>query len=258
MRALLVLVFLAACGGSTEASDSASSTDAVSAPTPIRQTLRTEIATRIAKEKMRLPAYFFVGFGYEGASNPASESHTFASFVSVDAGGDQTWSTISWLPTTFKQTQSICVFANFGEATKDTILGNPCDPVAGTDYDLTSTLGWAVAGDRTLGVWGPYHVTKDLYDLGQQRIAFLQSGAVDYLADDRDTRKDGTEGTAFNCMHAVSDLSGHFYTESFLDRFAYGNWGLEGTTNVMKHYQSMSALFEDAVDPSQFRKFSNR
>lgn len=78
------------------------------------------------------------------------------------------------------------------------------------------------------------------------------------MADDGDTRKKGEAGTAFNCMHAVSDLAGHFYPQSFFDNFAYGNWGIRGTRYVMEHYaSSVRDGFYDAVDPDRFRTFAN-
>jgi hypothetical protein len=264
MRSMLLLglVGLVGCSSApTEdgVADEAAAVSSTGATYPVQSSLRGEIAARIAHEKIPTPAYFFVGFGYEGAKNPASESHTFASFVRVDADKTQTWSTISWLPKTFVNDQTICIFEDFGEAAKEKIFGNPCAPVPGRNYDLAQTLAWAVAADRKLGIWGPYSIKKDLYDLGQSRVRFLESGQVSYMADDGKTRDEGGPGSAFNCMHAVSDLPNNFDRDTIFDRFDYGNWGIHGTRSVMEHYTSspMGAWFNDRVDPSQFRTFSN-
>lgn len=259
---LFLLTLLAACSATTdteaEIEETTSEINGSGAKYPVRASLRREIAERLASERLPTPAYFFVGFGYEGSEKLASQSHTFASFVRVDGDGEQTWSTISWLPKTFAADQTICIFEDLGDAAKQKLFGNPCEPVVARNYDLTKTVGWAVAADRKLGIWGPYRIKRELYDLGKARVDFLESGAVSYMADDGDTRKKGEAGAAFNCMHAVSDLRGHFYPQTFFDRFAYGNWGIRGTRYVMEHYASaLGDGFYDPVDPNRFRTFAN-
>lgn len=227
----------------------------VEKPAKLVGALKKEIAARVAAQDIPAPAYFIVLFACQGAKNRAVESHTFASYVRVASNGRQEWWTISWLPAVgvAAQMQPICIFDNLGHAVVEEFVGSPCRPVTGHNYNLAQTLNWACSPGKTLAVWGPYRISKALYTLGIERKRFLEAGGVDYLADDRRTRK---SVTAINCMHAVSDLPHHFSGNGGFLGFGYKIWGIKGTQHVLNHLTTGEAnWFLDSVCVDCYRKF---
>jgi len=164
-----------------------------SAPTTVPENLdkilEAEIAARVKNDRAAevqaakdrgetapppAPAYFFVPFAYQSRKNPASDSHTFASFVAVETNGKQHWATISWLPADFNEPlpestpeaplkKGICVgFRDLLTAAAREVLGNPCEPVPAKNYqDLRTSLAWAREYNRQLAIWGPYRVKEE-------------------------------------------------------------------------------------------------
>lgn len=191
---------------------------------------RTRVSQQAALEKKTV--YYFYLFAYEGAKNKAKDSHTFASFVRVDPNKKQYWSTISWLPRHFSETKEICIFQDLIEAAKFEIGRNPCGPEEGFNYSLSETLQLAQETQKKVTAWGPYKIDKSFYNLGIERIRNLNSGTVKYLADDRKTRRNGT---AINCMHAVSDIGGSFASKGGFLNIGYGIWGAKGSRHVFWH-----------------------
>lgn len=209
--------------------------------------LEQSIRERVRKDKLALPAHFFVLMAYEGTGNIASDSHTFASFIKVDRSLKQTWSTISWLPQTFRENGHICVFENLTNAIKYEFFGKPCAPVAGTNYTLSETLRFAQRGQSAISQLGIFHIQEDFYLHGLNRKRELESGKYLYLADDRDTR---SSELAINCIHAVSDLAGTKAPQGGIFGTGYKIWGNRGSRQALKHlarYQSY--WFYDQVTP---------
>ncbi len=60
----------------------------------------------------------------------------------------------------------------------------------------------------------------------------LEGGTIEYRADDRLTRK---EGTAINCFHAMGGLD-ELYHNGGLFGTGFNMWGLNGTTRVLIEY----------------------
>jgi len=200
-----------------------------------------ELQSRVSQQSAleNQTAYYFYLFAYEGPKNKAQDSHTFASFVRVAPNKKQYWSTISWLPKHFYKTKKICVFKDLLEAARFEIGQNPCGPEEGTNYSLGQTLQMASETQKKVTAWGPYKIDEAFYKTGQDRIHYLNSGAVKYLADDRTTRR---KGIAVNCMHAVSDLEGHFASNGGFLNFGYGVWGVRGSKRVYWHLANRGYL----------------
>lgn len=197
------------------------------------EVLNTFRARVSALEKETNAEYFFYLFAYEGDKKLAEEAHTFASFIQVDRRSRrQDWSTISWYPKYYEKNKKVCIFKNLLEAATHELKGSPCAPEEGKNYSLEKTLEWAGEPGKKLYAWGPYAIEEDFYYLGLDRIQYLNSGAVKFLADDRKTRLDGI---AINCMRAVSDLNGtQMPHRGFLGK-EYGIWGLKGSSYVLEH-----------------------
>ncbi len=192
--------------------------------------LQLKVSQQSALEKQT--AYYFYLFAYEGPKNKAQDSHTFASFVRVAPNKKQYWSTISWLPKHFYKTKKICVFEDFLEAARFEIGQNPCGPEVGTNYSLIQTLQLAHDTQKKVTAWGPYKIDQTFYNLGLERVHYLNSGAIKYIADDREAR---LSGVAINCMHAVSDLDGSFASRGGFLNIGYGVWGVRGSKHVFWH-----------------------
>ena len=222
-------------------------------PSRILTSLQNEIAVKIKTQKISAPSYFFILFAYQDPRNTAQDSHSFASFVRVDAYGNQKWSTISWLPADFRQKKQICVFKDINNATWRRIAGDNCRAVNGRNHSLAETLQWALEAPKSLALWGPFRISKDFYELGKERVAFLNAGGVGYLPDDFAVRK---SFKALNCMHAISDFPPFFSKKGGLFGTGFGIWGIKGSQHVLKHLMTAEKdFFYDPVKPSQYRRF---
>ena len=160
-------------------------------------------------------------FGYQDADNTAPLSHTFASVVHVGATVDI--ATISWLPLAFDG--KVCV----------DLLHLRCPVETGKNYSLEETLTWAQSEGLYVGMWGPFEVNADLWNRVNSQIAYLDSGATDYVANDLGMHLASFRhnGGAVNCIHAVSDS---IYFES-----TGLNWGLDGSKIVLEQMEPWMA-----------------
>jgi hypothetical protein len=137
-------------------------------------------------------AYFLMVFGSQRPVNLPRHAHCFATFVRVSCprGGSparqqvQSW-TISWMPRTLE----IGIYR--------------LRPEAGVNLDLHSTLRWALADRQRVFLWGPYQITRDLFDRAIRQIVHLRSGAVCYKAVVTGYPSDRVS----NCIFAVRDLA---------------------------------------------------
>ncbi len=148
--------------------------------------------------------HYLIVYGYQDRSNSVHNSHTFASFIestgSRDADDLQGFEShsISWLP-----------------VSRDVRLLR-LSPQSARNFSLSETL--QIASDARLSVmrWGPIEVSEGFYQAGLRRIAFLESGSVSYIVDDKPYRSGVYQfrsGGAINCIHAVSDVGGLLRTE---------------------------------------------
>ena len=95
----------------------------------------------------------------------------------------------------------------------------------------------------SVGMWGPYEIRKEAFDLGVRRKLLLDGGTIKYKADDRLTRKDRV---AINCFHAMANLEELYPNGGFLgtgllrnspaDVIFFRMWGINGTARVLIEY----------------------
>lgn len=147
--------------------------------------------------------HFMIVYGFQDAINTPRNSHTFATFLESswsESTGDFTGiqvHTISWYPASME----IRIFRLL--------------PEAGVNLELAETLNLAASLGVSVIRWGPVEISEDLYHTALRQIDFLQSGAVDYIAEDslrRNAAYSREPGGAFNCIHAVSDIGGFLRT----------------------------------------------
>jgi hypothetical protein len=138
--------------------------------------------------------YFVVIFSSQRKPHEAQCTHSFATFVKATGEGpcveayDLEWHTISWLP-----------------ADLDIHLCRLL-PCRGANFDLDTTLCWALEQGQRISRWGPYQIKKELYDKALCHLHHLSCDGVRYKCIDTGypTRR------ASNCIHAVSDVAGSF------------------------------------------------
>jgi hypothetical protein len=176
--------------------------------------------------------YYVSMFGYQDPQNSAPLSHTFASFLHV--GSSVEVQTISWLPETF--TGEVCV----------DVFHLRCGRVAGHNYTLEETLAFAQSGGEFVGMYGPFEISPDLWNRATNQVAYLNSGATSYIANDLGFHMASFNhrGGAINCIHAVSDAL-------YFDRTGL-NWGLNGSHIVLDNMAPWLLSTTPAEDVVQY------
>src|SRR5260370_37357101 len=108
---------------------------------------------------------------------------------------------MSWLADGFGSGPGGCVFEGVGR------LGvrgwNQCPISPGRHFRLDQPLKLAVNDKNAVGMWGPYEMKKEAFDLAVKRKQLLDGGTIGYRADDRLYRKDRV---AINCFHTMAGL----------------------------------------------------
>ncbi|MHB2016729.1 MAG: hypothetical protein ACYCW6_07255 [Candidatus Xenobia bacterium] len=183
--------------------------------------------------------YYLQMFSASDDNNTARASHTFTTFWraerqpdgSVQVHGD----TISWLPAELNDDRTVRVLPIF-------------PPVPGHNYSLPQTLDIAAQTGRQVGVWAPVAISPELYQRGLNRIRELNSGGIDYKADDNFPARHG--GYAINCERAVTGIVGDD------DRIMV--WGPPGSARALQLLASSGGFLEPAslsfqtVSPGHF------
>jgi hypothetical protein len=174
-------------------------------------------------------------------------SHSFISVIRVLADGKQPSLTsgfrrgrfknrdfeaftISWLPHDFDTNPHLCVFDGVGSRVDP--KRNKCPISVGRNFRLDETLKLAVNDKNAVGMWGPYEIKKEAFDLAVKRKQLLDGGAIAYRADDRLYRKDRV---AINCFHAMAGLEELYPNGGFLGT-GFRMWGVNGTARVLIEY----------------------
>jgi hypothetical protein len=148
--------------------------------------------------------YFVMVFGSQQTPNNPNYSHSWATFVRATGEGPcpQNYRleahTISWLP------------ENMIVRTRALL------PECGRNFDLHTTIRYALGNDERVSMWGPYVIEPDLYGRALRQIELLESGRVGYKAIDTGYRSDNVS----NCIHAVSSI-----TEGYRLRVVSPLWG---------------------------------
>jgi hypothetical protein len=69
----------------------------------------------------------------------------------------------------------------------------------GRNFRLDETLKLAVNVKNAVGMWGPYEIKKEAFDLGVKRKQLLDGGTIRYRADDRLYRNNRVRNQLFPC-----------------------------------------------------------
>ena len=109
---------------------------------------------------------------------------------------------------------------------------NKCPISIGRSFTLEETVKLAVNVKNDLGMWGPYEIKKEAFDLAVKRKLLLDGGTIRYRADDRLYRKDRI---AINCFHAMAGLEELYPNGGFLGT-GFRMWGINGTARVLIEY----------------------
>ncbi len=180
--------------------------------------IKAKVAARLGEGENRQDRYFIVPFAYQNKWNNADFSHSFISVIRVLADGKQPSLrsgfrrgryknrdfeafTISWLPHDFDTNPHLCVFDGVGS--RIVPKWNKCPISIGRNFRLDETLKLAVNVKNAVGMWGPYEIKKEGFDLAVKRKQLLDGGTIRYRAEDRLDRKDRV---AINCFHAMAGL----------------------------------------------------
>jgi hypothetical protein len=209
--------------------------------------IKAKVAARLGEGVNTQDRYFIVPFAYQRRRNNPQFSHSFISVIRVLGDGRQPSLTsgfrrgrfknrdfeaftISWLPHDFDTNPHLCVFDGFGSRVVP--QWNKCPSSIGRNFKLDETLKLAVTDRSAAGMWGPYEIRKEAFDLGVKRKQLLDGGTIRYRADDRLTRKDRV---AINCFHAMAGLEELYPNGGFLGT-GFRMWGINGTARVLIEY----------------------
>ena len=209
--------------------------------------IKTKVAARLGEGESKQDRYFIVPFAYQNKGNSPEFSHSFISVIRVLADSKQPSLvsgsrrgrfknrdfeafTISWLPHDFDTNPQLCVFDGIGSRVDP--KKNKCPVSVGRNFRLDETLKLAVNVKNAVGMWGPYEIKKEAFDLAVKRKRLLDGGTIGYRADDRLYRKDRV---AINCFHAMAGLEELYPNGGFLGT-GFQMWGINGTARVLIEY----------------------
>ncbi|HEX6567015.1 MAG TPA: hypothetical protein VF020_22180 [Chthoniobacterales bacterium] len=227
--------------------------------------IKAKIAARLGSGENRQDRYFIIPFAYQNKGNSPNFSHSFISVVRVFADQKQPKYTpglrrvsyrnrnfeaftISWLPRDFDKNPNLCVFDGAGSRINPNL--NQCRPVVGRSFTLPETLTLAVNEKVAVGMWGPYEIRKEAFDLGVKRKRLLDGGSIRYIADDRLYRKDRV---AINCFHAMAGLEELYPNGGFLGT-GWRMWGIKGTARVLIEYTKAERNRGALLEPVDYKK----
>ncbi len=150
--------------------------------------------------------FFMMIFSAQRAWNRPKYTHTFATFVKArSAATDETRTehgtepalkpcsirgsnlethTVSWLAANKK----VCLFRLW--------------PERGFNFDLATSLEWALSVQSRISMWGPFEIKPALYAKALVQKARLESGAIQYKVFDPGFRPH----SACSCIHGVCDI----------------------------------------------------
>jgi hypothetical protein len=227
--------------------------------------IKSKVSVRLGEGRNVRDRYFIIPFAYENDGNDPEYSHSFMTVIRVFADGKQPKLTrglrsgkyknreyeafnISWLPHDFVANPDLCVFNGVGS--RIFASRNTCPISIGKNHTLEQTVKLGVNVKNAVGMWGPYEITKDGFDLGVRRKALLDEGKIRYRADDRLYRKNRV---AINCFHAMAGL-----TELFPNGGLFGTgfkmWGLNGTARVLIEYKKQASFKGFLLEPVDVKK----
>jgi hypothetical protein len=209
--------------------------------------IKDKVTARLGPGKNTRDRYFIIPFAYQNRGNSPQFSHSFISVIRVSADEKQprltagfrhvTYKnrnfeafTVSWLPYDFDRNPHLCVFDGFGSRIFPSL--NKCPISPGKSFKLDETLKLALNVKNAVGMWGPYEIKKEAFDLAVKRKKLLDGGTIKYRADDRLYRK---PLVAINCFHAMANLEELYPNGGFLGT-GFRMWGINGTARVLIEY----------------------
>ena len=228
--------------------------------------IKAKVSARLGEGENTMDRYFIVPFAYQHSRwNRPALAHSFISVIRVFADNKQPHFTpglrhaqfrnrnfeaftISWMPADFDKNQDLCVFDGFGSRI-DPYL-NKCPIVPGRCFKLPETLKLGVGFKNAVGMWGPYEIKKEAFELGVKRKELLDGGTIRYKADDRLTRKDRI---AINCFHAMANLY-QLYPNGGLFGTGFMMWGIDGTARVLIEYTHVARDKGLLLEPVDIKK----
>jgi hypothetical protein len=227
--------------------------------------IKAKVAARLGEGKNTRDRYFIVPFAYQNKGNDPEFSHSFISVIRVLADGKQPSLrsgfrhgryknrnfeafTISWLPHDFDTNPHLCVFDGLGSRIDP--RKNQCPISVGRNFRLDETLKLALNDRSDVGLWGPYEIKKEAFDLAVKRKRLLDGGTIRYRADDRLYRKDRI---AINCFHAMAGLE-ELYPNGGLFGTGFKMWGLNGTKRVLIEYTKAVRYKHLLLEPVDYKK----
>lgn len=227
--------------------------------------IKAKVSARLGEGRNTRDRYFIIPFAYENDGNDPEFSHSFMTVIRVLADGKQRRLTqglkygkyknrefeafnISWIPYDFTTNPNLCVFEGVGS--RLFASRNQCPISKGRNHTLDETIQLGVNVKNAFGMWGPYEITREGFDLGVKRLRLLDEGKIRYRADDRLYRKDQV---AINCFHAMAGL-----TELFPNGGLFGTgfkmWGLNGTARVLIEYKEKATIRGFLLEPVDVKK----
>jgi hypothetical protein len=227
--------------------------------------IKAKVFARLGEGDNTQDRYFIVPFAYQHRGNRPALAHSFLSVIRVFADNKQPHFTpglrqgqfrdrnfeaftISWLPADFDKNQNLCVFDGFGSRIAADL--NQCPIVPGRSFTLPDTLKLAVMEKNAVGMWGPYEIRKEAFELGVKRKKLLDGGTIRYKADDRLTRQDRV---AINCFHAMAGLEELYPNGGFLGT-GFRMWGIDGTARVLIEYTKAVRAKGLILEPVDIKK----
>lgn len=227
--------------------------------------IKAKILNRLGEGINTQDRYFMIPFAYQNKGNDPGFSHSFVTVIRVLADNKQvkltegittrTYQdrafeafTISWLPHDFASNPTLCVFKGFGARLHPP--KNQCPMTPGKSFTLEETIQLAVNVKNVVCMWGPYEISQGGFDLGVKRLRLLESGAIQYLGDDRVTRKDRS---AINCFHAMAGLY-DLYPDGGLFGTGLDMWGINGTARVLMEYNGTASYRGLLLEPVDEKK----
>jgi hypothetical protein len=227
--------------------------------------IKAKGAPRLRKGKYSRDRYFIVAFAYQDRWHNPEFSHSFISVIHLLPEGKKLGArpgfrrgtfkgrdfeafTISWVPHDFDRNPHLCVFDGLGSRLFAT--WNKCPISVGRNFTLAETLKLAVNEKNAVGMWGPYEIRKEAFDLGVKRMRLLDRGTIRYRADDRIYRKDRV---AINCFHAMAGLD-QLYPNGGLFGTGFKMWGINGTKRVLIEYTHVARNKGMLLDPVNIKK----
>ncbi len=227
--------------------------------------IKAKLAARLGAGVNTQDRYFLVPFAYQNSTNDPEFAHSFISVIRVLAHGKQPSptsgfkrgrfknldfkaSTISWLPHDFDTNPRLRVFEGVGSLV---VPGwNQCPISPGRNFRLDQTLKLAMNDKNAVGMWGPYEIKKEAFNLAVKRKQLLDRGTIGYRADDRLYRKDRV---AINCLHAMEGPDG-LYSDGGLLGTGFRIWGINGTARVLIEYTNEVSNKGLLLEPIDIKK----